>query len=672
MDISNINPGAHADQAEFPVGGGQFVAIPTVAKAQAVTALARRLHRGVEVADGVDLTVPEPEAMAIATAVVDPSGLRNDLERKRFSLATTPSGDLLVTLRADLWTAAVSCDGANGRSRLDAKLAGDPVWPLAEEDSAEPVMRYRTKDIDLMRHAVRANAKRISSPELRASIAGHPLGVWHAIDVVAARAETVTEGEEIEASFVHSVEGSTRVSTSQSLVGVDRDLALVYAGDTLGLVRRVRAGLANWISRSPESDEARIAIKTATIPANIVIGVLDQQSQPSQRPFPKVIGEFVQSIHEEPRPWNPLAQGDVRGERLVRDLAAAGALTLDQAEAMTPREDGTTTGPVDVLAGRLLRALSHPGNYQVIRRAVLEDGENRMTSKRYRQTAGPLLLTVYRSVSGSKTALAALTSDFQPSILTDTGWDVREQLSVRDLLDEALPHAIANPGAPASAAARELVARSLGAVTKLGLVLAEQGSQYDPSGKDNWLRGSIAKVLTALATQAGGLKVLCEAAERAADSSALMPVLYLPDGSPVVDDGGARVHLDPEDGANRLIRALAFHDAKPSDDGEHDDDDVSLYDRFLALQRKARTLGNELETVIGDLLVMRGEDNTPMIDRYKLDRDILGGLPKQLADQRDYILLALAPEETPGDAPEPDEEYMDALETAMAVGADEN
>ncbi len=61
-------------------------------------------------------------------------------------------------------TAAVSPDGANGRGRLEVKLGGGEVWPLPEEDDALPSMRYRTRDIERMRAAVRDNARRIGSP----------------------------------------------------------------------------------------------------------------------------------------------------------------------------------------------------------------------------------------------------------------------------------------------------------------------------------------------------------------------------------------------------------------------------------------------------------------------------------------------------------------------------
>jgi hypothetical protein len=76
MDISNTNPSAHSDQDEFPIGDGKFIHLPQVAKGQSVTAAARKLTRGLELSDEVLLKVPEDEAMAIATATVDPTQLR--------------------------------------------------------------------------------------------------------------------------------------------------------------------------------------------------------------------------------------------------------------------------------------------------------------------------------------------------------------------------------------------------------------------------------------------------------------------------------------------------------------------------------------------------------------------------------------------------------------------
>jgi hypothetical protein len=221
-----------------------------------------------------------------------------------------------VSLEARVWTAAASPDGANGRGRLEVRLAGGEVWPLPEEEDAITSMQYRTRNIERMRAAVRENARRIASPDLRQSIRQHPNGVWHPIYLVPASISELDEngvaGEP--SGFVHTAEGSTRVVTCLEVLGIGFDQVLAYAGSQLDLVRRTRAGLASRVSISPRNEELPGVVKVLTMPAHIIIGVLDDEHQVSQRAFPQVVSEFVESIHEQPRPWNVLAQGGVRGE----------------------------------------------------------------------------------------------------------------------------------------------------------------------------------------------------------------------------------------------------------------------------------------------------------------------------------------------------------------------
>lgn len=664
MDLSNINPNAHNDQEQFPIGDGQFVCIPNVAKAQSVTAASRRLQRGIEIYDGVTLQVPAVEAMAIASAVVDPSQLRNDIERKRFSVHRTPSGYTLVSLEARAWTAAVSPDGANGRGRLEVRLSGGTVWPLPDESDATPSMRYRTRQIDRMRAAVRDNAKRIVSPDLRQSIRQHPGGVWNPVFLVPAQATEIDEyGEEVSTSgFVHTIEGSTREVTCLEGLGIGFDQALAFAGSMTDLVRRARAGVAGRVSVQPRNGDVHHAIKVLTIPAHIIVGVLDRDHQVSERPFPQVISEFVESIHEQPRPWNVLAQGGVRGERLVTELVSAKFLGPDQGTDVIGRDDRheTTTLP-NMIAGRLVRAASHPNAHEVVRQAILEDpARNHLTKKRYAQTVGALLLTVYQGDRRQKTAAAALTNEFQPPALNDADWRVREDVGIPELLDEALTALAAHPGAW-SAASRELVARGITALTALGLVLSDQGSAVQERA---WLRGTVASVVNKLALCAGGLKVIAEAIEYIEGRQDLPPMLYTADGEPELVEG-EEFRLVPDGGANVRIRELAFRADRPDDQDDHDED-LSPYDRFLVLQRRATSACGSLDGLVDDLYEARDDADQVLIDKHGLSRDIMGELPQKIAELRDRILLALEDEPEPMDEPTEEVDALQAIEDAMA------
>ncbi len=664
MDLSNVNPSAYNDQEQFPIGDGHFLKITAVAKGQAITAASRRLQRGIDVFDGVTLSVSPAEAMAIASAVVDPSQLRNDIERKRFSMHRTPSGYTMVSLEARVWTAAASPDGANGRGRLEVKLSGGEVWPLPDEGDAIPSMRYRTRDVERLRKAVRDNARRIASPDLRQSVRQHPTGVWNPVFLVPASViEEDEDGHESEPTgFVHTAEGSTRVVTCLEGLGIGFDQVLAFGGSTLDLVRRARAGVATRLYSTPHNPDVHYAVKVLTLPAHIIIGVLDCDHQVSERPFPQVVSEFVESIHEQPRPWNVLAQGGVRGERLVTELVKAGMLTKAQGNDVIGRDERhETTTAANVIAGRLLRAASHPASHDAVRKAILEDpARQNLTKKRYAQTVGALLLPIYPGDKRQKTAAAALTNEFQPPTLAaHPDWKIREEVDIPTLLGEALTELAARPGTW-SHASRELVARGVTALASLGLVFSDQGSAVEKV----WMRGTVANVVSNLAICAGGLKIIAEAIEHIEGRQELAPLLYSADGEPELIDG-EEFRLGSQGGANVRLRELAFREQRPDDDDDQDDDERSPYDRFVGIQRRVVSDCNGLEELLDRLYDARDGSDQVLIDKHGLRRDIMGELPQKIADLRDRILLAMEDEPEPLEEPTDEIDALTAIEDAM-------
>ncbi len=523
-----------------------------------------------------------------------------------------------------------------------------------------------------MREAVRDNAARIANADLNMRVREHPHGVWNPVFLVPGRAIVQPEADgdiEAESAFVHTAEGSTRLVTCQAGIGLDRDLPLSFAGNTLDLVRRARAGIAQRLALSPTAEDVHHAVKVASLPAHIIIGVLDADGLPSTTAFPEVISEFVQSIHEEPRPWNALAQGGVRGERLVLDLAERDYLPKDVAADIVGRDEHhQVASPPNVIAGRLLRATSHPDARESVRRAVLEDASRQqLTRKRYAQTVGPLLLTIYRDTQDKqKNAVAALTQEFQPAQLEGRDWSVHPDETVSDLLTKALAHLKEHP-ATWSPASRELCARSLGALAQLGLVYSDQGSQVGEA----WLRGSVAKILNALVLCPGGLKILCEAAEKAEDPGKLMPILYAAGGTPVLGEDDQPVHLHPDQNANVHLRELAFRDNRPTEDDDDDDDgEPSPHDKFIQAQKRAAGMSAQLAQFVEELFEIRDADGQALIDKYGLDRTIVGMVPASLSDIRDNVLISIADEPEVLDEDD-DYEAIEALEDAL-VGEDED
>jgi hypothetical protein len=196
----------------------------------------------------------------------------------------------------------------------------------------------------------------------------------------------------------------------------------------------------------------------------------------------------------------------------------------------------------------------------------------------------------------------------------------------------------------------------------LGLVFSDQGSAV---GDVFWLRGAVAKIVNGLATCPGGLKILCEAAEKAEDESLPWPVHYDPDGEAVLGEDGKPERLHPDQGANAKVRALANRGQKPDDDeeGDNDNQDLSPLDRYLCAQRRIAKLGVELHaTIVEELPKIVDYDGMSKMTSMKLDREILGALPEHLAAVRDLVLLNLEPE-----IAEPEDESEDGELTGLSV-----
>ena len=431
-------------------------------------------------------------------------------------------------------------------------------------------MRYMTRE---HRPHARGSARQRAEdrqPRHAATVREHADGVWNPIYLVAGRliVQPTADGDiESEAAFVHTAEGSTRLVTCQEGLGLDRDLPLSFAGNTLDLVRRARAYVAERLAVSPSASDVHHAVKVATLPAHIIIGVLGPDGLPSTTAFPEVISEFVQSIHEEPRPWNAIAQGGVRGERLVLDLADGGLLTESRRSTSSGATNTTRSACSQRDRGATI-ACNEPSRCEtIVRNAILEDpSRQQLTGKRYAQTVGPLLLAIYRQIPGrQKNVVAALTQEFQPPALEGTGWaSARTSRCVTSWTKHWRTWR----------RVRALVGRSGRAVRPVAWGARELGARLLRSGQPGQRRSLAARYrrqdLSKLMVCPGGLKILCEAAERAEDGSKLMPHLYQADGEAVLDADGNPLHLHPDQGANVHLRELAFRERRPDKEDEEE------------------------------------------------------------------------------------------------------
>lgn len=647
---NNSKARSNADATSFPIGGGATVTLPALVKGTDSRALFEKLSKPFDIG-GAAVSLPRQAARAIADAVVEPADVQQIIRDKKFEHQDTPSGRILVVLRTTVWTSAVSSDGANGRSRLTIATGKDKAngpWPLPVSGSG-PVLRYRASSLDRLANAVVASAKQILTAEMVGRLRQNPRGVWNPPTLVAA--EFILP--DVNVSLLHAAEGSTRIVGAQHLSGTPFDGPVRHADHMREFIHDERARIASSLVSMPESNDAQQSAKLATIPARIVVAVLEPDGSVSDAPFPDVIAEFIESVHVEPRGWDAPQQGNVVGERLVQALHRSGAFTdIESADILQRDHFHRASMSPDRIAATFIRAVTDPKNTAAVRNVILDGVGKRLSTQRLSIAVGPIILRAFRNTAGLRdTAEAALSREHLPDELFTPSWKVTHR-SVNELLRDAEANLSGDGNAAWSDASRELVARGVGAMTGLGLVLSDQGQAVDNVPE---LRGAVSKVMAGLAMSRGGLRTIAEAINRANGTATFYPVKRKPDGSEVTIStrtGEEKVRYDPELRQTNIdVRALALTDGNPPKPPSRKKVGKTAEERFLELQK------NLMEHIAlalrcAELLRMLTVDgaDTPLLSVRKLDSDLVGPARVRLIDLRDFVVNNIGDEFTESDS----------------------
>jgi hypothetical protein len=632
--ITDTNPAAYKDQTAFPIPDGEIM-IPRVPDNRAVSNLASRLKPFLG-----------EYAVAVAEVVVDPAQVRTDIAEEQFEYQDTPSGRQLVCIRGRAWTVGVSSDGANGRSRLAQQRDGDvDPWPLPTSSGAEPVLFYAAKSMERMAQASAESSKQIITADMITRVRSNSRGIWNPpLAVVGVAAVTGAEP----AVFVHAAEGSTRISTAHHVVGVDYGAPVRAAGNVRGLIRAARAGIASRLVATPESRAAQDAAKLFTFPIRIVIGVLDERGDRCSDPFNEVVSEYVESVHEEPRPWDELAQGNALGERLMLRLNHEGALT-DEALADILQRDDFYEGDAhpSEIALEIARAATRPDAEPIVREVILSDPEAKnLTAQRKARALAPLILRAHRDMKGLReSAVAALSRPFLPAALSDPDWTASKRAV--DEIQKACEKLVVTESEYWHDDLLELCARAVGPMCALGLVVSDQGQAVDEMKE---LRGQVSEVVEGLASSVGGVRVMCDAIRRADGDRKLYPAQRYLDGSTVkVEDADGNqivARYDPQDrNTNILIRALALNEGVvPSTGaGKKGKPSPSPTERFAGLEDDFVQLTGELLKVKTQLMEVLGTDGQPIIDTAKLHGAKFAAVDHRLTEALQFVLQYRGP-----------------------------
>ena len=234
------------------VVAGSKIDFPEPAAGAAVKSAAKRF----ESAWGL----PADAAFALAATIVDPAKARQAIDPtdpfEHLQRIQTPDGKVLLALRTTVWTALVSGDGGNRRSRYTIQTAGanggrSRPWPIGRHHKPA-IIDYHPAALEDMTAAVQAERRGHPLPGPITQIARNPRGIWktpcncHGTRLRHAR-RRLRRGALV---YAHD-RGQTRAEACHELSGTDPAAPLMKSDKPLEHLRESHARLVER-SRPPQ------------------------------------------------------------------------------------------------------------------------------------------------------------------------------------------------------------------------------------------------------------------------------------------------------------------------------------------------------------------------------------------------------------------------------------
>jgi hypothetical protein len=602
------------DKTTFVVAD-KTITLPGAAAGSAVKKAANRFEKAYE--------LPPGAAFAFASASVDPSAERGKIPSQNpldhLTLIRTPSNQFLACHRARLWSPLVSGDGSNGRSRYSIQTEGDGSvrpWPIARHHRPA-IVDYHVDRLEDMASAVRASAEEIRSPKLVTEVSQHERGVWNPPVVVLARAFSPDgSGEKEESWFLHTIDGSTRIEACHELTEIDPGEPLLRSDDPLGYLRETREELVEQFETLPTSPASLAAARGVTVPALVVVGLVDEDGKPISNGFPDVVNSYVESVHVQPRAFSDVAMNNVLGERLLLTLRREGLIDPEAAERLMGR-GASPEGKPSVRAAELVHLICDSRNEHFVREIAVTEERGRLTKNRRANLIGPLVVRQFHEPA--ETADRALMRQFTPDALIDKEWQLTGA-SPGKLRRQAVSKF--KGGEYEDPAILELMARGGPALCAAGLLLSDQGSTVE--GKPE-LRGPVSKVLGGLIRSLGGVELLADAVAWTDGARSNLPRQRRPDGTVKTDRHGDERHYAVGwRHGNMQIRALALNNGvipRAKGDGGGDTDAGpwnTPEEEFKHTEREMIAALEAASTRFHDLLALKDEQERRLIERIGL------------------------------------------------------
>lgn len=612
----------------------ELVVFPELASGTAIKNTAKRFATA--------YGLPEGAAFAFSAASVDPAAERTKIGTKdpteHLNMIQTPSGRYLACHPVRVWTSLISGDGSNGRSRYDIQTSGSNgtrsrPWPIGRHHRPA-IIDYHTSAFDDMVTAARKSAEMIRSPQLVTQIARNPRGVWNPPVVVLARAFIRhDDGTHEEQWFLHTIEGSTRVEACHELAGTDPGAPLTRSDEPLEHLRESNQQLVEKFNTLPTSPKSLAAARAATMPALVVVAVVDEEGSPISTGFPDVVNDYVESVHVQPRPFNDVAQSNVLGERFLLTMRREGTMSEGDVDALLGR-DHTIPGKPSVRAAGLVHAVCDSSKEKYVRDIVITEDRARLTKGKRASLVGPLVVRQFEKAA--ETADRALMRPFTPDPLIEIEWEPKGEDSEM-LRQLSLAEHEANDWGQATL---ELMARGGPALCAAGLLLSDQGSTVKGISE---LRGNVDKVVEGMAMSAGGINVLADAVGWADGERLEKPRMFKVDGSLIVVRSGESADVKHYDDSswergNMEIRALALTNGVIPEESNADQEttetkeDPTPEQLYQVAEEGLLAALVRADTHLRDLVSMKDEQGRRLISRLRMRRtDLYTSFPALLA-----------------------------------------
>ncbi|MDO8213898.1 hypothetical protein [Conexibacter sp. CPCC 206217] len=486
----------------------------------ALTRLADRLR---------ELSVSEAAAAAIARAVSDPAAIRR-------RLGSTPSGSSpgIITLRVP--------GGRLLAFNAEVNALAVAAWPVNPRQASR--LRYPVETAPGTSEATkyRPLTEIVSSPlndELFLRVEDHQHAIWAydrlieylkdlndlapriaregVISPVILAPATISAGAKDEVTVLMAVDGSSRVTAAQRLLGVTgRDILYRFPHDRRALndaTARVRQIYGR--SEAEVSEDEVAQARVLNIPAFVVVAF--EADEHSDVDFASAVRSYIGLTHvDPPKPWDDAGTYDTYGAAVLDELRDARKLTEAQHEylaGLIPVRDLVSrgfSGHLDTRAAHLVHLATRPtqGVYDITGRAIRR--VSRKSRARQELRMGVFCELILRSMrvstlGGSSVSgvRAALQRTYVLTELTEP-WDVTTE-PLEELLEAAVEEL--HHGKPGRAA-RELAVR--GAYWLIGYGVLGRDDRGSQRGVRDTRRPST--ILSVLMRSEHGLRILHRAA----------------------------------------------------------------------------------------------------------------------------------------------------------------